>query len=65
MQTTNEKGPGLSTGARNFHNCRSECSNWVGNIAASQAQFLITAHFVRPELAVALSAFVFGGGAHG
>ncbi|MEY4239224.1 MAG: hypothetical protein RL339_1825 [Pseudomonadota bacterium] len=60
-----KKNPGGETGAQNFHNCRSECSGWAGNIVASQAQFLMTAHLVRPELAVALSAFVFGGGAHG
>jgi hypothetical protein len=65
MQTANESGPGRQTGAGNFHNCRSECSKWAGNIVASQAQFLMTAHLVRPELAVALSAFVFAGGAHG
>lgn len=32
---------------------------------AIQAQFLIAAHHVRPEMAAMLAAAVFGGGAHG
>ena len=32
---------------------------------AIQAQFLIAAHNVRPELAVMLAAFAFGGHSHG
>lgn len=32
---------------------------------AIQAQFLIVAHHVRPELAAMLASMAFGGGAHG
>lgn len=32
---------------------------------AMQAQFLIAAHHVRPEMAAMIAALAFGGGAHG
>ncbi len=57
-----KKNPGCETGV-----C-GQLGSWthtLSNVETYRAQTLITMHHVRPELAVALSAFVFGGGAHG
>ncbi|MFW2448612.1 MAG: hypothetical protein ACN4E6_14925 [Qipengyuania pacifica] len=35
------------------------------NLDTTQAQFLIAAHHVRPEMAAMIAALAFGGGAHG
>ena len=34
-------------------------------VADAQAQFLIAAHHIRPELAVMMAAHIFGGGCNG
>lgn len=65
MGTANENGPGVQTGAGNYDAGSISNSGAINTIIAAQAQFLMAAHHVRPELAVALSAIVFGGGAHG
>jgi hypothetical protein len=65
MVHKNGNGPGLQTGAGNYDAGSISNSDKLNTIIASQAQFLIAAHHVRPELAVALSTIVFGGGAHG
>jgi hypothetical protein len=36
----------------------------LSSLEAQQAQILIAAHHVRPELAVMIAALAFGGGAH-
>lgn len=44
---------------------RNSCGGWfrdTSNPPALQAQFLIAAHHVRPELAAMIAAFAFGGG---
>lgn len=61
----NEKGPGVQTGAGNYEAAGIKHSGAFDTIIAARVQFLMAAHHVRPELAVALSAIVFGGGAHG
>lgn len=65
METANEKGPGVQTGAGNHDAAGISNSGAINSIIAAQSQFLMLAHYVRPELAVALSAIVFDGGAHG
>lgn len=37
----------------------------ISNPLVIQAQFLIAAHHIRPELAAMVAALAFGGGAHG
>lgn len=65
MDTANEKGPGVQTGAGNHDAAGIKYPYHFDTMIAVQAQFLGLAHHVRPELAVALSAIVFDGGAHG
>lgn len=64
METAKENGPGVQTGAGNHDAAGTNNSGAFDTIVRVQAQFLCTVHHVRPELAVALSAIVFGG-AHG
>ena len=40
-------------------------SHHLSTPLAIQAQFLIAAHHVRPEMAAMIAALAFGGGAHG
>ena len=62
MGSANENGPGLQTGAGNHEAAGISNSEVINSIIAAQSQFLMLAHYVRPELAVVLSAVVFGGG---
>jgi hypothetical protein len=61
MRPTNET-PQLECGASGDH--RGGCSQEAFSPSALQAQILIAAHHVRPELAAMIAAFAFGGVGH-
>lgn len=63
MLQIQETPAGAAAGAS--RDCFAGLSHPLINPPAIQAQFLIAAHHVRPELAAMVAALAFGGGANG
>ncbi len=60
--------PEKSNAPRNGGASRKSCGGLFRDPSTAvdvQAQFLIAAHHIRPEMAAMMAALVFGGGCHG
>ena len=62
MRVPDVRSPAGQGGAQE-HAAATEYPCGLDSLCASRAQFLMTAHHVRPELAGALATLAFGGGA--